>query len=89
MKNIKASVSPENKHIYKLNSAIIKNYEYTKTYYKMENGVPVKSERGDDSSLTIVNIRKRDAIGKTKRAFIFKKFLLFFIFKLRRTSKNK
>ena len=71
MKDIKAPSFNEKERVYKLKSAIIYGYEYTKTYYKMENGVPVKCENGDDSCLTIIKIRKCGDKTEKKRAFIF------------------
>lgn len=71
MKNIKDPSFNEKEKVYKLKSAIIEGYEYTKTYYKMENGVPVKCENGDDNYLTVINIRKCGDKTKKKRAFIF------------------
>ena len=56
---------------YTLKSAVIEGYEYTKTYYKMQDGKPTRCEEGDDSCLTIVNIRKKDAEQKGKKAFVF------------------
>ena len=71
MKNLKIpTIDDEGKKVYKLKSAIIKGYEYTKTYYKMKNGVPVKCEYGNDSYLTVINIRKCGDESKKKRTFI-------------------
>ena len=56
---------------YKLKSAVIKGYEYTKTYYKMEDGKPVRCEEGDDTCLTVVNIRRQGSEKKGKKAFVF------------------
>lgn len=71
MKSIKKPSLNEKERVYKLKSAIIHGYEYTKTYYKMENGIPVKCENGDDSCLTMINIRKCGDKTEKKRAFIF------------------
>lgn len=71
MKSIKKPSLNEKERVYKLKSAIIQGYEYTKTYYKMENGIPVKCENGDDSCLTMINIRKCGDKTEKKRAFIF------------------
>ena len=57
MKKITGPASTE-KRAYKVKSAVIKGYEYTRTYYRMQDGEPVRCEEGDDSDLTIVNIRK-------------------------------
>ena len=58
------------KRAYKVKSAVIKGYEYTRTYYRMQDGEPIRCEEGDDSDLTIVNIKK---IGQEpgKKSFIF------------------
>lgn len=70
-KEISGPSIDEKKRIYKLKSAVVDGYEYTKAYYKMDNGVPVKCENGDDSCLTIINIRKGGDTSKKKRTFIF------------------
>lgn len=71
MKKLKKPVARSSNGVYELKSATINGYEYTKTYYKMENGVPVRCENGDDGCLTIVNIRKVGDESEHKRAFIF------------------
>lgn len=71
MKNLKTpTIDDEGKKVYRLKSAIINGYEYTKTYYKIKNGVPVKCEYGNDSYLTVINIRKCGDESKKKRTFI-------------------
>ena len=71
MKSIKKPQINNNETVYELKSAIIHGYEYTKTYYNMENNVPVRCENGDDSCLTIINIRKIGDTSEKKRAFLF------------------
>lgn len=56
---------------FQLKSAIIKGYEYTKTYYHMENGVPIKSDKGNDGDLTVIHISRPADKQKTRRAFVF------------------
>ena len=71
MRKIKEPKKSDEK-VFKLKSAVIDGYEFTKTYYKMVDGVPVKSDVGDDTCLTIINIRKQgNDPSKAKRAFIF------------------
>ncbi len=58
------------KRAYKVKSAIIKGYEYTRTYYKMVDGKPERCDEGDDSALTIISIRKQGQ-EKGSKSFIF------------------
>ena len=69
MKRITGPASTE-KRAYKVKSAVIKGYEYTKSYYKMVDGQPVRCEEGDDSALTIVSIRKAGQ-ERGSKSFIF------------------
>ena len=69
MKKITGPASTE-KRAYKVKSAVIKGYEYTKSYYKMVDGQPVRCEEGDDSALTIVSIRKAGQ-ERGSKSFIF------------------
>ena len=73
MRTIKAPARTNDKKVYELKSATIDGYEYTKTYYTLdENGMPIQCEQGDDSAMTIINIRKKDAgEQESKRTFIF------------------
>lgn len=73
MRNIKSPKTSEEKKVYELESACIDGYEYTKTYYRLdENGNPIKCDKGDDSAMTIINIRKQGQEEKqSKRTFIF------------------
>ena len=75
-KEISGPSIDEKKRIYKLKSAVVDGYEYTKTYYKMDNGVPVKCENGDDSCLTIINIRKGGDTSKKRELLFFQKGML-------------
>ena len=57
---------------FKLAGAKLKGYEYTKTYYIMENGKPKKLKNGNDSALTIINIKKAEQSQTSeKKAFVF------------------
>ena len=58
------------KRAYKVKSAIIKGYEYIRTYYKMVDGKPERCDEGDDSALTIISIRKQGQ-EKGSKSFIF------------------
>lgn len=59
------------KQKFKLAGAKLNGYEYTKTYYKMQDGKIVVTDKGDDSALTMINITKINADPKKeKRAFI-------------------
>jgi hypothetical protein len=71
MRSVARPSKPEELKKYQLKSAIINGYEYTKTYYRMENGVPVKSDVGSDGDLTVVHISRPTEASKPRRAFIF------------------
>ena len=70
MKKIKKP-SIDEKKSYLLKSATIKGYAYTKTYYKMQDGKPVKCDKGDDSDLTIISIKKQNQKEKSNKTFVF------------------
>ena len=73
MKKIKKPEIHKNneRRAYTLRSAIIDGYEYTKTYYKMQDGKSVKCDKGDDSDLTIISIKKQGQKEKGNKSFIF------------------
>ena len=71
MRTVERPSKPEELKKYQLKSAIINGYEYTKTYYHMEDGVPVKSDKGNDGDLTVIHISRPTEESKPRRAFVF------------------